>query len=91
VEHHVTELVTTVPDGYVPFVPPLQPVNVVDVFPVQVTVPDEPNEIVFVPELNRLVLATERVALGNVVLALNVVAGDDGQYEGSVTVTDVAE
>ena len=53
VAHHVTRLVTAVPDAYVPAVPPLQPVKDVAVLVAHVTVPDEPNEMVFVPELNR--------------------------------------
>src|SRR4051794_24337263 len=91
VAHHVTGLVTVVPERYVPVAPPLQPVNEVDVCPVHVTVPEEPNEMVFVPELNRPVPATGIVAFGNVTLPLSVVAGDEGQYDGSVTVIDVAE
>jgi hypothetical protein len=79
VTHHVTGLVTAEPETYVPAVPPLQPVNDVEVFPVQVTVPEEPNEIVFVPELKRLVLTTPTVAVGRVTAALSVVVGDDVQ------------
>jgi hypothetical protein len=84
-------LVTVAPEGYVPGVPPLQPVNDVAVVPVHVTVPDEPNEIVFTPELNLSVAATEIVALGKVTEALSVVLGDEEQYGGSVTVTESAE
>src|SRR3954463_16358955 len=92
VVHHVTGLVTVVPEGYVPAAPPEQLVNDVAVgIPVHVTVPEAPNEIVFDPELNRAVLPTEIVALGRVTAALSVVVGEDGQYDGSVTVTDVAE
>ena len=58
--------------------PPLQPVNDVAVVPVHVTVPDEPNEIVFAPELNLSVAATEIVALGKVTAALSVVARRGG-------------
>jgi hypothetical protein len=43
-------LTTVVPVAYVPAAPPVQPVNVVGVMPVQVTGPDEPTEIVFEPE-----------------------------------------
>ena len=56
-----------------------------------VTVPDEPNEMVFVPELNRFVLATAIVAFGKVTAELRVVFGPDEQYDGSVTVTEFAE
>jgi hypothetical protein len=91
VAHQVTGLVTVAPEGYVPAVPPLQPVNDVAVFPVQATVPEEPNEIVFATELNLSVEATAIVALGKVTAALSVVAGEEEQYEGSVTVTDDAE
>jgi hypothetical protein len=66
-------------------------VNDVAVFPVQVTVPDEPNEIVFVPELNLSVAVAAIVALGKVTAALSVVVGEEEQYDGSVTVTDDAE
>jgi hypothetical protein len=72
-------------------VPPVQLVNDVAVFPVQVTVPEEPNEIVFVPELNLSVAVAEIVALGKVTAALSVVVGEEEQYEGSVTVTDDAK
>jgi len=91
VAHHVTGLVSVVPAGYVPAAPPLHPVNDVAVFAVQVTVPEDPSEIVFVPELNLSVAATEIDALGSVTSALSVVRGDEGQYEGTVTVTDEAE
>src|SRR5262245_2126666 len=95
VAHQVTNegtvLVTVAPEGYVPAAPPLQPVNDVSVVPVHATVPDEPNEIVFDPELNRPVAATAIVALGNVTAPLSVVLGEEGQYDGSVTVTDDAE
>jgi hypothetical protein len=90
VAHQVTGLVTVAPEGYVPAVPPLQPVNEVPVFPVHATVPEEPNEIVFAPELNLSVAATEIVALGKVTAALSVVLGEEEQYDGSVTVTDDA-
>jgi hypothetical protein len=80
VVHHVTGLVTVVPEGYVPAAPPEQPVNDVDVGgPVHVTVPEAPNEIVFDPELNRPVLPTVIVALGRVMAALSVVLGEDEQ------------
>jgi len=79
VAHHVTGLVTAVPEAYAPAVPPLQPVNEVAVVPVHVTVPDEPNEIVFVPALKRCVPATGTVAFGRVTLELKVVPGADGQ------------
>jgi hypothetical protein len=78
VTHHVTGLVTDVPAGNVP-APPLQPVNDAAVRVVHVTVPEEPNEIVFVPELNLPVAVTGTVELGSVTLPLSVVAGDDGQ------------
>ena len=91
VAHQVTGLVTVAPEGYVPAVPPLQPVNDVAVSPVHATVPDEPNEIVFAPELNLSVAVAEIVALGKVTAALSVVVGEEEQYEGSVTVTDDAE
>src|SRR3954469_16507955 len=42
---------TVAPVAYVPALPPVQPVNVAAVMPVQVTAPDEPNEIVFRPGL----------------------------------------
>ena len=44
-------LATVVPVAYVPAAPPVQPVKVVDVIPVQVTAPEEPTEIVFEPGL----------------------------------------
>ena len=91
VAHHVTGLVTVVPEGYVPEAPPLQPVNDVPVVPVHVTVPEAPNEIAFAVELNLSVAATEIVALGNVTALLSVVFGEKAQYGGRVTVTDDAE
>ena len=45
----------------------------------------------FVPELNLPVAATAIVALGKVTAALSVVFGDEGQYDGSATVTEDAE
>ena len=74
--------------------PPVQPVNDVEVVCVHVTVPDEPNEMVFVSKLKLAVLATLIVALGRVTLLLRDVVeegGEAGQYDGSVTVTDDAE
>jgi hypothetical protein len=91
VAHQVTGLVTVAPAVYVPAVPPLQPVKDVPVVPVHVTVPEEPNEIVFAPELNLSVAAAGIVAAGNVTAALSVVVGEEEQYGGSVTVTDDAE
>jgi hypothetical protein len=91
VAHQVTGLVTVAPVGYVPAVPPVQPVNDVAVFPVHATVPDEPNEIVFAPELNLSVAAAGIVAAGKVTAAPSVVVGEEEQYDGSVTVTDDAE
>ena len=91
VAHQVTGLVTVAPEGYVPAVPPLQPVNDVPVVPVHATVPEEPNEIVFAPALNLPVAATGMVAFGRVTAALSVVVGEEEQYDGSVTVTDDAE
>src|SRR6476619_4400101 len=44
-------LATVVPLAYVPAAPPVQPVKLVAVIPVQVTTPEGPTEIVFVPEL----------------------------------------
>ena len=44
-------LATVVPVAYVPATPPVQPVKLVGVMPVQVIGPDEPAEIVFAPEL----------------------------------------
>ena len=52
--------------GYCPAWPPLQPVKLVDVVPVQVTTPEAPKAIAFAPELNPDVLATPIVALGSV-------------------------
>src|SRR5262249_18075848 len=42
---------TDVPVGYVPAAPPVQPVKLVALIPVQVTTPDAPTEMVFEPEL----------------------------------------
>src|SRR3954469_6881865 len=42
---------TAAPVAYVPGEPPVQPVKLVDVIPVQVTTPEEPTEIVFEPAL----------------------------------------
>ena len=72
-------LVTVAPEGYVPAVPPLQPVNDVAVFAVHITVPDEPNEIVFVPGLNLSVAAAGIAVAGNVTAALSVVVGEEEQ------------
>ncbi len=44
-------LATVVPVAYVPAAPPVQPVKLVTVIPVQVTAPEEPIEMVFGPEL----------------------------------------
>src|SRR5262245_8823076 len=44
-------LATVVPVAYVPAAPPVQPVKLVSVIPVQVTAPEGPTEIVFEPEL----------------------------------------
>ena len=54
------------PCGYCPAWPPVQPVKLVDVVPVQVTAPDAPKAIVFAPELKFEVSATPIVALGSV-------------------------
>jgi hypothetical protein len=75
----VTGLVTVVPEVYVPAAPPEQPVNDVAVLPVHVTVPEDPNEIVFLAELNLSVAATAMIAFGNVTAALSVVVGEDEQ------------
>jgi hypothetical protein len=74
---------TFVPDGYVPVRPPLQPMNDVAVFPVHVTVPDEPKEIVCGDQVNVDVSTTGIVVLGRVTLLLKVVSG------GPVSVQDV--
>jgi hypothetical protein len=91
VAHQVTGLVTVAPEGYVPAVPPLQPVKDEPVIPVHATVPEDPNEIVFAPELNLSVAAAGIVAAGKVTAPLSVVVGAEEQYGGSVTVTDDAE
>jgi hypothetical protein len=44
-------LATGAPVAYVPAVPPVQPVKLVAVSPVQLTAPEAPTEIVFGPEL----------------------------------------
>ena len=75
VTHHVRGLITVVPDAYVPAVPPLQPVKLVEVLPLQVTVPDEPKEIVLLPVLNFEAEATEIVAAGKVTALDRVVEG----------------
>src|SRR5215218_3928474 len=74
---------TFMPDGYVPARPPLQPLNDVAVFPVQVTVPDGPKEIVCGDQVNVDVSTTGIVLLGRVTLLLKVVSG------GPVSVQDV--
>ena len=79
VTHHVTGLITFVNVAYVPAVPPLQPVKLVEVLPVQVTVPEEPKEIVLFPVLNLEAEATEIVAAGKVTALDRVVEGTVGQ------------
>src|SRR5215471_17838343 len=44
-------LATAVPVAYVPGAPPVQPVKLVAVIPVQATAPDAPTAIVLEPEL----------------------------------------
>src|SRR5262245_41963749 len=44
-------LATEVPVAYAPATPPVQPVKLVEVIPVQVTTPDGPTEMVFAPGL----------------------------------------
>ena len=91
VVHHVTGLVTVVPDAYVPAVPPLQPVKLVEVVPVHETVPEDPNEMVLLPVLNFVVEATAIVLAGRVTSLLSVVDGVVEQYFGRVAVTEEAE
>src|SRR5262245_21113225 len=59
-------LYTSVPCGYWPGWPPLQPVKLVDVVPMQLTTPDEPNAITFRPDAKLDVLPTPIVSLGSV-------------------------
>ena len=87
----MTGLVTVVPDVYVPAVPPLQPVKLVDVVPLHETVPEAPKEIVLLPVLNFAVDATPIVLVGRVTALLSVVDGVVEQYFGRVAVTEEAE
>jgi hypothetical protein len=73
-----------VPDGYVPVRPPLHPMNDVAVFPVHVTVPEGPKEIVFGDQVNVDVSITGTVVLGRVTLLLNVVSGGPVSVQGVV-------
>jgi hypothetical protein len=91
VVHHVTGLVTVVPDAYVPAVPPLQPVKLVEVVPVHETVPEDPNEMVLLPVLNFVVEATAIVPDGRVTELLNDVDGVVAQYFGRAALTEEAE
>ena len=74
---------TLVPDGYVPTMPPVQPVNDCGdvLFPEQVTVPDGPNSIVY-GGTNLDVSTTRIVAFGKVTALLSfVIAGPVSVYE----------
>src|SRR4051812_31034552 len=78
---------TGVPDGYVAGTPPLQLVNEIDVFPVQLTVPDEPKAIVLGDQVNFDVSATGIEGAGVVV---SVTAALKLVIAGPASVYDVA-